>query len=119
MKRTYHPKPDSVIEWESRHVCCFLCGADAKHSRGGAGLATHHIQRRSTSFRPYRDNPENLMRLCWLECHDEVEHWPAARQLALKWQQDKCGYDWHESHSYFDQVATEVLAGGIYVDAVD
>ena len=97
MKRTIQPKSDSVLEWEARHRYCFLCGGrcmDAKRpTQGGAGLVTHHIQRRGTSFRPHRDNPENRVRLCWLNCHEIVEQWPAARQLALKWQHDRCGHD--------------------------
>lgn len=33
--------------------------------------------------------------------------------------QDREKYDWHESHSYFDQVATEALSGAFFADCVD
>src|SRR5437762_13549554 len=92
MKRILRPKPASVLEWESRHRYCFLCLTDARKSQRGGGLVTHHINRRGTSYRPFRDNPDNLMRLCWLKCHAEVEGWPAAPQLALKWVHDKAGH---------------------------
>ncbi len=97
MNRSIHPRSDSVLAWENTHRYCFLCGGrcmyPSKPTQGNAGLVTHHIQRRGTSFRPYRDIAENLMRLCWLRCHEIVERWPAARQLALKWQHDRCGHD--------------------------
>ena len=81
-------KSDSVIQWETHHRFCFLCGADAKKSKHGAGLVTHHIQRRGTCYQPFRDKWENLVRLCWIICHQEAEAWPHAKQLALKWLKD-------------------------------
>lgn len=102
MKRRHYEKSTEQAAWEADKKACFYCGGkglyDNEHKNNFGGLTTHHCQRRSGCFKPHQDWPENLIRVCWAPCHDIVEGWEHSRQLALKWQRDRCG---HESLAAF------------------
>ena len=96
MKRRHYEKSAEQLAWEQGQTRCFYCGGtgrwDNETKSNFGGLTTHHIQRRSSAAKARRDFPENLIRVCWSPCHEIVEHWPHARQLALKWEHDCCGH---------------------------
>lgn len=85
----------TIGDWSDCFHLCFVCGKKVpRQATELARLHTHHVQRRGSCHRAYRDLPINLMRVC-LVCHEGAihgENMPHARQLAYKWLMDQSGY---------------------------
>lgn len=87
------PEPGDEF-WRSCFSRCFLCGRVPPWP----GAQLHHISRRNV-HKPHLNWPENLTIVCGnvrpgakKTCHDELDGYPEAQQLAVKWGVDCCGW---------------------------